>query len=380
MILMNLKNTSALNGEKKFLVKAVEIASRKAEKYKTGITNYGFGSIASRIKYDVTIYKITYNTTFLDEPVIASGLICLPKDAKEALPIFSLQHGTVFSDNEIPSKASYSYSEFSMLASTGYVVAMPDYIGYGSSRNIFHPYYDKKHSALAVIDLIRAAKELMNGKKLKYNEQLFLSGYSEGGYVTLAAHYYIEKDSTFGLNVTASAPGAGGYDLPGILKSSVVESKEYPAPAYLAFVLMAYNKTYNWNRPLKDFFSSPYADSLPKYMDGNHYGYSINNKLTERLDKLFNPVFFKELKGQGEIELKKKLQENSLLDWKPKAPIRFYHGTMDEIIPYETSETTYNHFKKQGGKVELIPIDGATHGSAYFRVLLDMIQWVDTFR
>src|SRR5687767_1001307 len=176
---MNLTIDTISAGENKFLLSATEFSSRSAKKYKEGISNYGFGGIASRIKYDVTIYNVTYNTTFNDKPVVASGLICLPKNPTEALPIFSLQHGTVFSNNEIPSKASYSYSEFSMLAATGYVVAMPDYIGYGASRKTFHPYYDKKHSALAVIDLIRATKELMKEKKVKHNEKLFLSGYSE---------------------------------------------------------------------------------------------------------------------------------------------------------------------------------------------------------
>ena len=130
---------------------------------------------------------------------------------------------------------------------------MPDFLGYGTSQSIFHPYYDKAHASSTVIDLIKAAKEFLNQEEIAFNEQLFLAGYSEGGYVTLAAAKEIDENPEHGLNVTAVAAGAGGYDLPGML-AEITSGTYYAYPSYLAFVLMAYNETNDWHKPLTYFF------------------------------------------------------------------------------------------------------------------------------
>src|SRR5687767_14440408 len=195
----------------------------------------GYPKIKNDIKHDIQIYNVTYRTTYRGKEINASGLMCIPKNVKGAMPILSGQHGTTFEDHSAPSNFPVSFSGFELFASAGYLTVIPDYIGYGVSKDIFHPYYDQKHSALAVIDLIKAAKSFARKNTLSLNEKLFLVGYSEGGYVTLAAQKEIESDPVHKLKVTASASGAGGYDLTGML-GEVTSGKAYPNPSYLAFI------------------------------------------------------------------------------------------------------------------------------------------------
>src|SRR5690606_6741228 len=101
--------------------------------------------------------------------------------------------------------------------------------------------------------MIAATAELLTVEGIPFDNRWFLTGYSEGGYVTMAAAQAIEAGALPDFTLTAVAAGAGGYDLPHMLKA-IIEADEYDYPAYIAFLIMAYNNTYNWDLPLNYFF------------------------------------------------------------------------------------------------------------------------------
>lgn len=342
-------------------------------------TSEGYVAYADQIRYGVSVYKVIYNTTYQGREIKASGLICVPQNRTTPAPILSAQHGTIFRKSEAPTNFT-DLSGFELFAAAGYVTLIPDYIGFGESKDIFHPYYDQKHSALAVVDMIKAAKAFAGEQQVPVSEQLFLVGYSEGGYVTLAAQKEMETNPMHGLKITASAAGAGGYDLTAML-AGVASGQAYSYPSYLAYVLQSYIHTNNWNRPLSAFFQEPYASKLPSLFNGENGGSTINRSLTTEPEKLFAPAFFHDLKEAGkETTLKQALQANSFLDWAPHSPTRLYHGTADTIVPFENSRITYDRFVAQGAKqTELIPIEGGTHGSSFVPMLQTLIPWILSF-
>jgi alpha-beta hydrolase superfamily lysophospholipase len=337
----------------------------------------GYPELANRMKYGVRTYKFVYRTTLRGEPINASGLFYLPMNMPGAAPIISVQHGTTFIKDDAPSVAG-EYTGVELFASAGYIALMPDFIGYGESSDIFHPYYDKEQSALAVIDMIHAAKEYLTQQEIAFSDKLFLTGYSEGGYVTLAAAKTIETGNDTDLNVTAVAAGAGGYDLTGML-SDVTVNNYYSYPAYLAFILMAYNDTYQWNKPLDYFFNQSYADTLAKYMNGQYSGSFINARLTTVADQLLNTEFFERLKtAEGEPELRQALEDNSVSGWNTQIPTKLFHGTSDEVIPYHNSEITLENFIAAGSSdVTLTPIPDGTHGSTFLPMLEVIVPWFE---
>jgi len=344
--------------------------------------NRGYPGIKADIKNDIQIFNVTYLTTYQGKEIQASGLMCVPKNVTEPMPILSGHHGTTFEQQDAPTNFPTTFSGFELFASAGYLTVIPDFIGYGISKDIFHPYYDQKHSALAVIDLIKAAKSYAGKNKLVLNDKLFLVGYSEGGYVTLAAQKEIETDSSHKLTITASASGAGGYDL-GSMLSEVASGKPYPNPSYLAFILQAYNTTNAWNRPLTDLFKEPYASQLPTLFNGITTAGAINRALPKEPEKLFNATFFSNLKkSNGELELKKALVANSIItNWVPASPTKIYQGTDDAVVFYQNSKNTYDKFIAAGAKdLEFIPIQGGTHGSSIEPMLLSVIPWFQSLK
>lgn len=341
-------------------------------------TAQGYGAAADFLKYDVSFVKLVYRTSYKGMQIEASGLLAIPKNAPGNPSVLSAQHGTVFLKEGGPSgfPAAASVSGYELLASTGFITVMPDYIGFNASRQITHPYYHMGYSASAVVDMLKAVIPYLKREKIAFNDRLFLLGYSEGGYVTMAAQKAIEASAVPGLSLKAVAAGAGGYDQLSLL-DEMRSTDTYGNPAYLAMLLNAYNVTFGWNRPFTDFFKTPYAERMGSLLDGSNSEGAINAQLTTSLAGLLNTNFNASLgDGDGEHVLKMALRSNSFFDWFPKTPTRLYHGTADEVVPIQNSMFTVKRFKDSNAPdATLIPIPGGTHLSSAMPMVLSALPW-----
>ena len=339
----------------------------------------GLGNFAPFAKYDVTFYRFVYKVKYQGQDIQASGLLGIPQGTSTTPALLSAQHGTMFKQSDAPSNFPNTFSGFELFASTGFVTVIPDFIGYGISKDIFHPYYDKQASALAVVNMVKAAQYFLETKSVAINDNLFLVGYSEGGYVTMAAQQEIETHAGHNLAVTAAAEGAGGYDLTGFM-NLIATVPTYASPSFLALIIQAYDKTYAWNRPLTEFFQEPYAGKIPMLLNGTKTTDEINAELTTSPAALFTPTFYANLKNpNGELVLKQKLTDNGFGDWVPESPTRLYHGTNDESVFYQTSETTFNRFKAAGAtNVEFFPIPGGMHRTSIEPMMVNALPWLQS--
>ncbi|WP_345953842.1 prolyl oligopeptidase family serine peptidase [Mucilaginibacter sp. PAMB04168] len=336
----------------------------------------GFGSFLPLIQYDVDFYKITYQTTYKGSKINASGLLCIPKGMTTTPALLSAQHGTMFRDADAPSNFPNTFTGFELFASAGFITVIPDFIGYGVSKDIIHPYYDMQTSGLAVTDMLKAAKYYLKDKNIAVNNKLFLIGYSEGGYVTMAAQKEIETHTSHNLTLTAAAEGAGGYDVSGML-AKVATVPTYPDPSFFALFMMGYNSIYNYNHPLTDFFTQPYATNIPGLLDGSKTSDQINAALPAAPSALFNPTFYSSLSNPlAETNFKAQVAANSFPNWYPVSPTRLYHGTADQNVYYETSQSTFNRFKAAGSaQITLTSIPGGTHETSVTPMMLDALPW-----
>ena len=67
-----------------------------------------FGSFAPEAQYDVSLYKISYETIDpFGEYTIASGIIAYPISIDEAFPILSFQHGTVVARDNVATSVKF---------------------------------------------------------------------------------------------------------------------------------------------------------------------------------------------------------------------------------------------------------------------------------
>jgi pimeloyl-ACP methyl ester carboxylesterase len=339
----------------------------------------GFGAFAPQLKYDATYYKFLYKTTYKGQLIQVSGLLGVPLNTPSPPALLSAQHGTMFRQADAPSNFPSAFTGFELFASAGFVTVIPDFIGLGASSNVVQPYYDKATSAHTVVDMLKAAQYFLQQQSIATNKNLFLIGYSEGGYVTMAAQQEIETNPAHQLTLTAAAEGAGGYDLPGML-SGIATVPSYATPSFLALLLQGYNNTYGWNRPLTDFFQAPYAARIPALLDGTKDRLAIEAQLTPSPAALFTPAFYAALgSAGGELVLKQQLADNSFTGWVPRSPTRLYHGTADESVFFQTSASTYARFQAAGAtNVTFTPIPNGTHTSSILPMMADALPWLQS--
>ena len=270
-----------------FLVSSEFIYSNTAQQLRFLIQLSGVDVNPNEFLYDIEIYKVVYNTSYNGSTITASGLIAIPKTT-EQVGMLSFHHGTITNREDAPSNFSssdFNSISYAAMASVGFIGVIPDYLGFGSSSSILHPYYVEDLTASSILDMLKAAAEFAQQKNLQFNGKLFLAGYSEGGYATMAAHKAIESDGLDGFNLIASFPGAGAYDLSG-MQAHIFSLQDYNDPHYLAYMARAYQIEYDEDDLLTDFFKEPYASRIPGLFDGQKGADEINAQLTSKVSDL----------------------------------------------------------------------------------------------
>jgi pimeloyl-ACP methyl ester carboxylesterase len=332
----------------------------------------------SFVKYSVSYHRIEYTTTYKGNQIKVSGAIVIPIHPVSTPSIVSFQHGTMFADRDAPSNAK-SVDNITPIFNE-YILFLPDYIGYGSSKGTLHPYFIYEPIVTTVVDMIKAGKKYLNDNQVQYDtSKLFLTGHSEGGYVTIAVQKELETNPVEGLKVTASAPSAGPYDV-GLIGKLLLQHDTYPSPSYLILIFSAYNDNY-WQRPITDFIKQPYASYITYLLGGNYNEEEINKQLTTNLTGLLNQKFLSDFRGDGELALKNAFISNSVNNWAPKTPTHLYHGTSDDLVPFEISQDTYNSFIANGSdtsNVKLVPLPGIGHD--YIPAYTLILDWFKSFK
>ena len=313
-----------------------------------------FGNLAPDAIYNVSMYKVVYNTIDpYGNEVIASGVIGYPENLNQAFPMISWQHGTEVRRENVSSNNGFNILSL-WLTTRGYIFLEPDYLGLGESE-LLHPYCMKDPSAWTTIDLIRSAKTFFNNDDenifypITSNNDLILFGYSEGGYVSMAAHYILENQNINEFNLLASFPMAGPYDLSGIMVDLMLTQEPYGEPYYLPYVLVPYINYYELGA-LSEYFLPDYAEMFEYLFNGEYSGSYINSIMPEIPIEVLLPSVIEDFTNDTSHPLRLKLFENNLWDWSPNADMYLFHGLGDELIPYENSELAYNSFINSGSE------------------------------
>ncbi len=331
------------------------------------------------VQYDVQVWKIEYETTYGDQTVVASGMVFLP-ESDEPSPFASYHHGTIADDDAAPTNSPSNSTEktfLAILAGTGFNIVAPDYIGFGSSTDLVHPYYVEQPMRDAILDNLLAAAELLNEEEMEASSRLYLLGYSEGGYATMAAHKGIEEQGIEFFDLQASFPASGGYDIIGV-RDYFFSLETYNEPFFMAFVAEAYRNYYGWDDDVLGLlFQEPYASAIPDYFDGSMSGGAINNKLTTTIPDLINPEILASPDDEQFSILNDRLDENSLDQWLPTIPVYMYHGDADITVPFQNSVDVFENFQAMGVAGEVVSftvLEGSAHGSGAFPWLLDVVE------
>ena len=309
------------------------------------------------VKEAVNVYRVTYLSDHpINGKITATGAIAVPQNASElgALPMAIYHHGTVFGVNGVPSNLSFEHNIGAVLASSGYVMAMPDYLGMGGGTGM-HPYVHAKTQATAGIDLLRAMRELQEELTYELMNAVCIFGYSQGGHAAMAMFKELEEFHKDEFRVVAAAPMSGPYDISGSQTEVLWETYEFPA--YLPYVVEGYRSVYP---ELLGGFDEIYA---PEYAALNDFK-GDSRAFFEIIDQfdfpnkpilIFNETLLDGFTNDTDHPLRQALRQNDVYDWTPEAPTLIMGCCDDEQVKFSNSQVCYDKFVENGAQdVELV--------------------------
>ncbi|MBN2214563.1 MAG: alpha/beta fold hydrolase [Bacteroidales bacterium] len=336
--------------------------------------------------YDIQVYKVVYKTLFKGSEIKASGIISVP-DASGNFPLLSFQNGTNTLHANAPSQSLLDpvFTLLQSLSSFGYITLIADYLGFGESAEILHPYFHRESSDASVADLIHACDELFINDKIKALDdgRLFLMGYSQGAWATLSALKTMENESYFTKEIIAASCGAGAYDVFEVAKY-IFQLETYPSPLYLPYFIESHIRNGLLNESLQKYFNEPYAGLIPGLFDGSNSSRDINARLTDSVALLVTAGLRKNFEtGSDYQSLRNELSVNSIDAWPSNTKLMFFHGEADDDVPAFESRHIYDDFIKKGlsdSQVQLVTIDSLDHDSGLIPWGLSTITWFNELK
>ncbi len=222
---------------------------------------------------DVAIYHIEYETVGAkNEAASASAALMVPTGidsrCRNGRPILLYAHGTTTNRNfNIANLQDPNNSEGLLLAAffaaQGYIVVAPNFAGYDTSSLPYHPYLVADQQSKDMIDGLKAARTALpfaSALLTKDDGRLFITGYSQGGYVAMATHRAMQA---LGEPVTASAPMSGPYALAAFVDALFEGQVNEDATVTSAFLITAYQAAYgNIYSTSGDVFEPAYATGI----------------------------------------------------------------------------------------------------------------------
>jgi len=245
-------------------------------------SSFGLGSTATpAAKCGVTIEKVSYDTKgAADEDTNATAALMLPTgDAPEcqgARPLLLYNDATTTDKSydfaQVGNIQNPAVSEANLIAANfaaqGYIVVAPNYAGYDDSTLDYHPYLVAQQQSTDMVDALDSARDIMARQKranaVNYRDiadsgKLFIAGYSQGGYVTMATARLLQSQEK---PVTAIAPSSGPYALAAfgdeIFRGNVNIGASRFAPLLGSGLQEKYGNIYNKK---SDIFLDKYADA-----------------------------------------------------------------------------------------------------------------------
>lgn len=226
-------------------------------------------------KCDINVSRIRFSTTGAKgEAAESTAAVFTPTGSNPACsgkrPLLLHSHGTAvnkaydFSQiTDDKNEATLRSSMFAaMFAGQGYIVVAPNYIGYGGSSLDYNAYLVGTQQSQEMSDALSAAREALPDMSDKVSDsgKLFLSGYSQGGYVAMATAQKLQNE---GESISGVVPMSGPYALTAFGDAIFAGNVNAGGTIFGPLMTKAYQVTYgNIYKKPSDLYAQKYADSI----------------------------------------------------------------------------------------------------------------------
>jgi acetyl esterase/lipase len=364
-------------------------------------------AIAGEPLCSITVYKMRYETGGgRGEATDAGGVLMLPGgDDQRCMgprPVLLYAHGTVLDrDFSMARLNGEARLVAAMFVAQGYIVVAPDYAGYGVSSLPYHPYLNAEQQAGDMVDALRAARTALPRLGARQSQKLYVTGYSQGGFVALATQRAMQDRYGDEFHVTATAGLSGPYALLQMADDIFSGRPNVGITAYLPLLTTAGQKSGAtlYTSPA-ELYEEPYADGIESVLPA-----------TQRMDDLIKQgklpagaLFANDAPPQGEAaathfadsnlvrtsyrkaylqdvaahpcgadparpldchsvnRLRQWLQKNDLRSYQPRSPLLLCGGQRDPVVPFANASAAHDYFAAHGVAPRLLDLEAAAPG------------------
>jgi hypothetical protein len=330
----------------------------------------------------VRLYRIIYNSVVPERgnaPIAASGLLAIPDTGATSFPMVSYQHGTVYERRQVPSYPEQSPETQLMLAQfggQGYVVIGADYFGMGISTEP-EGYMVKASHQQATYDMLMASRAVLAHMQIE-TPHLFLGGWSQGGFVTMAM---LEKLESAGVTVAAAATASAPVDVFAALSGFLVFPRPNDADWVTSlFILSSFSFENYYGVPglARSLINDDYYEIARKAYEREPFDVADVPSDVHALVRAdyFNPHFFAN-SAYGRL-----VSEHAhAYRWVIGTLVRNYYGEADEAISVGIGQlaATYQHAIGAGNeKVQAVSAGQTSHRGTYASSVPAWKEWFDS--
>jgi len=340
----------------------------------------GIGVSYTPAKNAVKVYRVTYPSLIPERgnrPTVATGLIAIPDVEGSRFPLVSYQHGTVYGKQEVPSFIAQSPETALMVAQfagQGYVVIGADYFGLGLSTEP-EGYMVKASHQQATADMLTASRQVLAALKID-TPKLYLAGWSQGGFVTMAL---LEKLEAEGVKVDAAATASAPVDIYVALSGFL----DFPRPNDASWVTSLFILS---SFSFENYYGVP---GLARALLTDET-YEIARKAYARepydpaaiptdLKKLIRPAYF-DPQFFAESAYGRLVKATTAYRWVIKSPVRNYYGETDEVITPGLGQLVQTYQRAMGTGnlvVEAVSTGKTTHRGTFATAVPQWKAWFD---
>ena len=319
--------------------------------------------------WGATSYRVLYRSTGLEgQPIAVSGVVIVPSgsDSRGGPPVLAWAHPTT----GVARGCAPSLRGAAMLGTIpgldqmiqrGFVVAATDYPGLGTVGP--HPYLIGVSEGRAVLDSVRAARAIVRA-----NERFAVWGHSQGGHAALwtgqLAGSYAPELKLVGVAAAAPATELG--------KLFEDDLGTLAGVALTAMTLEAWSDLYDL--PIASAVLPGALANVEKIGDSCITKFSGLIATKEAIDGMhgkflsINPVTTPPWKGIIDVNVPGQSPAG--------APIFISQGTADTVVDPPVTADFFKILCRQGVKVRLLEIPGATHTQIAMLTGGQAVSWI----
>ncbi|GAB4068043.1 alpha/beta hydrolase [Ancylobacter sonchi] len=333
----------------------------------------------------VRLYRVTYPSVIPERgnrPTVASGLLAIPETqetgaGETTFPMVSYQHGTVYGKQEVPSFPEQSPETQLMIAQfagQGYVMIGADYFGLGTSDEP-EGYMVKASHQQATFDMLTASRSVLAAMKLAA-PKLYLAGWSQGGFVTMA---FLQKLEAAGVAVEAAATASAPVDIYVALSGFLDFPRANDASwVTTLFILSSFSFERYYGVPglARSLINDDYYEVARKAYERQPFdAKDIPTELKKLIRaEYFDPQFFA-ASAYGRL-----VAATEAYRWIIRTPVRNYYGEADEVISVGLGRMAMTYHRAIGAgnaKVEAVSTGETNHRGTFARAVPQWKAWFD---